>query len=110
MATPPEPFSVTVEHGNGRCLIRPRGELDLATVPELDGAVGGGISAGKDVVIDLRGLDFLDSTGLRSLLQADAAAAAAGVRLAIVPPEPGSEVIRVLEVAGVLQTFDVADV
>ena len=52
-----------------------------------------------DVVLDLRELRFLDSTGLRFLLSWDARSRAEGVDLSVIPgPAP---VQRVIDVAGV---------
>lgn len=48
------------------------------------------------VVVDLRGLRFMDSSGLRSLMMADEALRAAGRRLALV--RGGAEVQRVFAV------------
>jgi anti-anti-sigma factor len=44
------------------------GELDLSTVSKLEAAVYRLIPDGREVVIDLRRISFLDSTGLRSIL------------------------------------------
>ena len=46
----------------------PRGELDLATVPVLEAAL---VAQAGPVVLDLRGLTFVDATGLRLLIQAE---------------------------------------
>lgn len=46
----------------------PSGELDLATCPELLGAFAG--AAGhRDLVCDISGLTFIDSTGVRGLIE-----------------------------------------
>ena len=51
-------------------VVAPRGELDLATADQLGATVRELRGTGfDDVVIDLRGLDFIDSTGLRLLLE-----------------------------------------
>jgi anti-anti-sigma factor len=51
----------------GTCRLTLRGELDLGTAEQLERALA---DAGDDVVLDLRGLTFMDSTGVRALLQA----------------------------------------
>jgi anti-sigma B factor antagonist len=67
-------------------VIAPTGELDLsgATVlqAELDRLAGAGDVAG--VVLDLRGLAFIDSSGLRLVVLADMQAREAGRRFALV--------------------------
>lgn len=48
-----------------------RGELDLATAPLLSRQIEGvDLGAGACVVLDLQGLEFMDSTGLRVVLAA----------------------------------------
>jgi anti-anti-sigma factor len=51
----------------GTCRLTLRGELDLGTAEQLERALA---DAGDDVVLDLRGLTFMDSTGVRMLLEA----------------------------------------
>ena len=73
-------FDLTVARDDrGACRLTLRGELDLATVPRLEHALA---NAGEDVVLDLRGLTFMDSTGVRVLLEA-AEAAGPGLRMIV---------------------------
>lgn len=61
-------FDLTAERDeHGTCRLTLRGELDLGTAERLERALAG---AGDDVVLDLRGLTFMDSTGVRVLLEA----------------------------------------
>src|SRR3954466_1116720 len=100
MPTPPDEFSIAESDREGRALLTLRGELDLATAPELEGLVNERLDAGKDVVVDLRGLEFMDSSGIRVLVAAHARAARTGTRLFIVRPARGSAVAKIVEVAG----------
>jgi len=53
----------------GRHTLELAGELDLVTAHELEGAVADlGAAGANEIVIDLRGLRFVDSTGLRAIL------------------------------------------
>jgi anti-sigma B factor antagonist len=73
------------------------GEFDLAGVPKFEADLGELEAAGADVlVVDLSGLEFMDSSGLRALVMADQRARKAGRRLAIVPGPPA--VRRVFEI------------
>ena len=77
-----------------------RGEIDIAAVPDLELALDTAIrdSAGA-FVLDLSGVGFLDSTGLRLILRARAMLARDERGLAIVcPPGP---VRRLFEVVGI---------
>jgi anti-sigma B factor antagonist len=61
--------SMRIERSDGTVVIHLRGEFDLACAErfedELDGALDGETEA---VVLDLCGLQFMDSTGLRMLI------------------------------------------
>jgi anti-sigma B factor antagonist len=53
-----------------RVVLRLDGELDLASVPALEHAVEDAtLEHAAELVLDLRGLEFIDSTGLRAILQ-----------------------------------------
>ena len=98
MATPPEEFSIAARAGDGRTVLTVRGELDLATAPELEEQIDEALDGGREVVLDLRELTFMDSTGLRALAQANWRAEECGVTLAIIRGSPQIE--RVLEISG----------
>jgi len=76
------------------------GELDFATAFGVELRLEEAIRQADRVVVDLSNLDFIDSTGLRALLESHAAARREGVQLELVP---GPEAVqRVFEVAGLL--------
>lgn len=78
------------------------GELDLASAHDLEQALtdAQATNAGR-VVIDLAGLEFIDSTGLRVLLSAQRRADATGQALLLRNPQP--QVRRLFEIAGILE-------
>jgi len=100
MAMPPEDFSISAEDRDGRVHISLGGELDIATAPELERLVNERIDAGQEVVVDLRGLEFMDSSGIRVLVAAHARAGRAGTRVFVVRPAPNSAVAKIVEVSG----------
>lgn len=62
-----------------------RGELDMATVPELEQELLRASENGPGmIVLDLRELDFIDSTGLRTLLVEHERSRESGRELALV--------------------------
>jgi anti-sigma B factor antagonist len=84
------------------------GDLDIATLAEAEEAVAAVEQAGPAaVVIDLSGLGFLDSSGVRLVLQADARAREAGRRLAVVLGHGRS--LRLFEVLGLVHRLDVVE-
>lgn len=78
-------FEVDVERGEGRAVVRVSGEFDLAATEVVEGALLAVEGAGNGlVVLDLREVTFLDSTGLRTITSADHRAREAGRELRIV--------------------------
>jgi anti-anti-sigma factor len=68
-------FTLAEDAGNaGERVIRLRGELDIDSAPDLERALLRSRPAQQRVVLDLRELKFMDSTGLRVLLRARAVA------------------------------------
>lgn len=81
-----------------------RGELDISAGPILDDAIRD-VSDPGSMTLDLADVTFIDSSGLRSLLNASRRAQAGGgmVRLRGVGPE----VQRLLEITGTTDRFHI---
>jgi anti-sigma B factor antagonist len=109
MAIDPAGFSISTSERDGRALVVVRGELDLATAPDLEAVVTECLDAGHHVVIDLRELEFMDSSGLRVLVSAHFRAADDGLSLVIVRPVEGGEVAKILSIAGIDQELELID-
>lgn len=77
------------------------GELDAATCDLLDGHID---ALGEDgpVVLDMSGITFVDSSGLRSLVQARRTADG-GITLR----NPSPVLVRLLELSGLSAAFEV---
>lgn len=102
---PLTPFRVDVRPNRSQVLVAPAGELDLATVTELREQLTALREAGfREVVVDLRGLTFLDSTGLRLLVAEARALGACAGRLLLVPGPPAVQ--RVFAVTGLDAVLD----
>ena len=88
-----------VATADGTARVRLAGDLDLSTVPALwtrvEALRGDGSAR---IVLDLAELDFIDSTGLRLILELHGEAARDGFTLALVPG--GDAVQRVFDVTG----------
>lgn len=87
----------TTPTGTGACTLAIAGELDVATAPELRAAVGSLLGSGcRDLVIDLHGVTFIDSSGLGALLWAlHRVDGAGGEMVAVRPSDRVTEVLRV---------------
>jgi anti-anti-sigma factor len=95
-------FQVQVRNADRAAVIVVSGELDLASAPTLEDELNRAVTNGADlVIVDLRELEFIDSTGLGLLIKANRQAEAAGRRFAIVRGQ--SQVQRLLGVTGIEQ-------
>ena len=94
-----EEFEADIEARGDELWVLPHGDLDIAGAPELQEALHLALASdARAIVIDLRGLELLDSTGLRALLEA--MAGEGGERIALVP---GNELVQgVFRVSGLL--------
>lgn len=91
----PESYVVSIE-----------GELDVHTAPELERAFGTILArGGRSVVVDLVGLEFIDSAALAALLRALPRFRARGGRFLLVTED--RRILRTLEVTGLDRTFDI---
>jgi anti-sigma B factor antagonist len=80
-----KPFRCTTDAHNGAVLVRPAGELDISSVPILEEQMQSALTSGaRELVVDLRGLDFMDSTGLTLLTRWLRESHNDGFRLALV--------------------------
>jgi anti-sigma B factor antagonist len=95
------PFAIIVIPGNPTTVVL-KGELDMATAPELSHALEEVAATGQHAVtLDLSELEFMDSQGINVLLHARETLQSRGGRLTIGSPRP--LVARVLETTGLLK-------
>lgn len=93
------PFAVDVEQQREVVCVRPRGELDLATTDLLHDHIRELVSAGNArVLLDLRQITFIDSTGLRLVLELERRSSADGWELGVV--DGPAEVARIFDLTG----------
>jgi anti-anti-sigma factor len=101
-------FGVEVRDDERAVVIGVTGELDLASSPELERELERGTSSDVELlIIDLRRLEFMDSTGLSVLVRAHQRATENGKRLAIV--KGPQQVQRLLSLTGVADRLTVVD-
>jgi anti-sigma B factor antagonist len=93
---PPDSFRCETGRAGDTDWVRPVGELDLDTEPQLEEAITACREQGAPrLVLDLRELTFMDSTGLRLVIRWDTAAKQQGFEFAIVPgPDVVQRVVR----------------
>jgi anti-sigma B factor antagonist len=102
----PQVLDIVSRPLEGAPCIALRGELDIADVPRVERELDAAIAATAGAfLVDLCALEFLDSSGIRTLLRARALLAREDRTLALVcPPGPA---LRPLELAGVADLFTI---
>ena len=81
------------------------GELDLVSSPALERALDAVLASDAElIIVDLRGLEFMDSTGLHALVKAQHRMDELGRRFALV--RGGDNVQRLFELTGVSDGLD----
>ncbi len=88
------------------CLVL-SGEIDAHTAPDLAGHLDPLPGDSGDVVLDVAAIEFIDSSGLRLVVEAHQRAETDGRRLVIRTPSPA--LMRLLEISGLIDhlTIDV---
>jgi anti-sigma B factor antagonist len=93
-------LQIEVARARDTTVIKLHGELDLASAPAFTAELEETRSQDQSaIVIDLTELEFMDSTGLRSILIAHERCEQNGRRFALIPG--GRQVARMLEIARV---------
>ncbi|MEA2153929.1 MAG: hypothetical protein QOE11_69 [Solirubrobacteraceae bacterium] len=104
----PGQLAVRSEREGGAHCIRVFGELDLATVGAVEEELGRAEAGdAESIVLDLSGLRFMDSTGVRLVVTAAARSRSAGDRLSLV--RGPAAVQRVFELSGVADVLPFGD-
>lgn len=102
-------FRAEISEGPESTTVALHGELDISTAPDAEREVQAAErSSPSTLILDLRGLEFMDSTGLRLVLAADSRARLAGRRLTIVSGPP--HVHRVFLIALLDKRLEFVDV
>jgi anti-anti-sigma factor len=91
-------FHVETERLDTEVHVRPIGELDLSTTPILEQAIADVADHPGDVVIDLRALEFIDSTGIHVLMKTRNQCAESGRGFSLIAGPPAIQ--RVFELTG----------
>ena len=99
------PLSVRVERSSSTITVQVDGEIDTATSPELERLVRQACNDDDRAIVelDLSGVGFIDSSGLRALVVTQQAITEAGGSLRVV--RPSSQVVRLLELTGLGETL-----
>jgi anti-sigma B factor antagonist len=103
-----ELLEIAVSESGGVRLVRLTGELDMAGVDRFQRLLNPTQSPGPATfVLDMRELTFIDSSGLRALINADQQVRAEGGRFIVV--RGPDRVNEVLEITGVARRIELVD-
>ncbi len=83
------------------------GEIDAHTAPELAARYAELPKGDGDIVIDMSKVDFMDSSGLRVIIELHQRVEQASRRLVLLTPSP--PVARLIEVSGLTDHLHVSD-
>jgi anti-sigma B factor antagonist len=90
---------------NGQLVVCMRGELDVADAARVAAALVQVAVLARQVIVDLEGLEFIDSSGLAALARARKHAKQAGGDLLLAAPQ--EQVLRVLAITRLTEVFPV---
>jgi anti-anti-sigma factor len=85
-------------------LVRLRGEVDSHTASQLEGSLEV-LGSAADVVLDLEGVEFIDSSGLRVIIHAHQTLDEAGNRLVL--RSPSEAVSKLLTITGLIDRLHI---
>lgn len=99
-------FSVDVVPDHERARVSPVGEVDIATADQLGQPIVELLEGGfQRVVVDLRGVTFIDSSGIHTLVQCHQRARDLRARMSIILGGPATR--RVLDITGIIDHFEI---
>jgi anti-sigma B factor antagonist len=99
----PVSFAVGVRHVGDTDVVSPAGEIDIATAPAVRDALAATVG-GRRLVLDLRGVQFMDTSGLQLLIEEQRRSRERGGAFAVVPGP--ARVQRLLDVAGLTSRLE----
>jgi anti-sigma B factor antagonist len=87
----------------GTAVVSLQGEIDLQNSPDLRKELLGWLAEGQDVVVDLSAVDYIDSSGIASLVEAYQTARHQDGRFSLAAVSPAA--LRVLKLARLDEVF-----
>lgn len=88
-ATSPPAFEARIHPRGDSVVVALRGDADLVAIDAIDTAFDLAATHPGPIVADLAELEFLDSSGLRALVQANSRISSQGRRFALACPDTG---------------------
>jgi anti-anti-sigma factor len=102
----PDEIVTSIDTDRHATTVALRGEVDVLTVGQVRVALEEALAAGsREIVVDLRELAFIDSTGLGALILGIQRARDAGIRYRVAGPS--KSVHQILALSGLLEVVEV---
>jgi anti-sigma B factor antagonist len=100
-------FSVdlSTREGDGHVVVALRGELDIADAVSVAAALAAVAARDLEIIVDLAGLEFIDSSGVAALARGRKHARLAGGDLVLAAPQ--EQVLQVLTLTRLIEVFPV---
>lgn len=106
MELEPEQFSATLVHLDGNAVFVLLGELDISTAPDFATTLDPLVQSGpSEVVLEMSGLAFIDSSGIAALVSVQNRLEQQGRRLILRSPRRNA--LRVFEISGLTDFLNV---
>src|SRR5580704_14342286 len=90
---------------DGHIIVALRGALDVADAVSVAAALAAVAARERDIIIDLAGLEFIDSSGVAALVRGRRQARDAGGELLLAAPQ--QQVLRILTITRLIDVFPV---
>ena len=98
-------MEIKVEIDGARAVFEVEGKLTVQTSPDLEAAIGKTPSNVCDFDIDLSGVSYVSSAGLRVFVATDKLATSRGGLMRLIAPN--DEIMEVLEMTGLSEVFTI---
>ena len=95
---PSSQLSLEVRREGDAAVVLARGDIDLSTLAKATAALDGARAGARSLILDLREVGFMDTSGLRLIIEEQRRAAATGYRFAVI--RGSRRVQRLFEIAG----------
>jgi len=96
---------LSTREDDGRIVVVLRGELDVTEAAQVAASLAVVAASGRHVIVDLEGLEYIDSSGLAALVLGRQHARRAGFDLMLAAPQ--QQVLRMLAITRLLDVFAV---
>ena len=96
---------LSTREGDGHVVVVLRGQLDVTESARVAASLTAVAASGCDVIVDLEGLEYIDSSGLAALARARQHARRAGCDLLLAAPQ--RQVLRMLAITRLIDVFTV---